>query len=567
MKFSDMPYERPDLSAAISIISTCTQTAQTAQDGESLLAVFQKLGEVFSEINTLRTLASIRHTMDTCDEFYCAENDFFDEQSPILDEYQLQFYRALLSNPYAHILDKQYGILLRQKMELAVKSSDERLIPLQQEENALETAYERLYASAKIPFEGKVLTVAQLGPYKQSRHRSRRHAAMAAEGVFFDSHREELDDIYDKMVQNRSQQAKMLGFDSFTLLGDIRMERIGYQRSDIEICREEVVRDIVPIACKLFDWQAKRIGLDSLKYYDLPLEFIDGNPSPKGTPEEILANGQCMYRELSAETAAFIDFMMKNELFDVLAKPGKAPGGYCTYLREYKSPFIFSNFNATAGDIDVLTHEAGHAFASYLASSKDFPSELFSPGLESCEIHSMSMEFLTGKWHELFFKQDTEKYTLSHAQEAINFMPYGCQVDEFQQEVYERSHLTAEQRCSLWLELDKKYRPWVHYGDLPFYARGGGWQRQLHIYTAPFYYIDYVLAQVVALQFFLASQHNFSDAWEKYLALVQKAGTKTYVELTESAGMKTPFSKGVLKSLSADMYTWLETLPLLKSTS
>ncbi len=562
MKFSDMPYQRPDLHTAIQEIDSLTQQVQQTDEAQTVLKSFQKLQALLETVSTARTLATVRHTMNTKDEFYHVENDFYDVESPILNDHQLKFYRALLASKHSSVLDKHYGMLLRQKIELAVKSSDERLIALQQEENALESSYERLYASAKIPFEGRGLTVAQLGPFKQSRHQSRRHSAMAAEGNFFESHREELDDIYEKMVQNRSNQAKILGFDSFIPLGDIRMERLGYGRKEIEVCREEVARDIVPIAQKLFSRQAQRIGLETLKYYDLPLEFIDGNPSPKGTPEDILENGKRMYRELSPETAEFIDFMMERELFDVLAKPGKAPGGYCTYIEEYKSPFIFSNFNATAGDVDVLTHEAGHAFASYLASSQGLPSELRSPGLESCEIHSMAMEFLTERWHELFFAEDTPKYTLSHAQEAINFLPYGCQVDEFQQEVYGRVHLTAKERCDLWLELDKKYRPWINYADLPFYSRGGGWQRQLHIYTAPFYYIDYVLAQVVALQFFLAARQNFDDTWQRYLSLTQKAGTQTYVQLVQAAGMQTPFSTGVLKSLSNEILAWLKTLPL-----
>ncbi len=562
MKFSDMMYERPNITATLEEIAALTQKVQEARDEKSVLACFEELVHLFGKVGTARTLATIRHTMDTRDAFYSEENDYYDEQSPILADKQLQFYRALLASPYVKALDARYGPLLRQKLELAVKSSDERLISLQQEENALESSYERLYASAKIPFQGKELTVAQLGPFKQSRHRSRRHAAMAAEGSFFDSHREELDDIYDKLVRNRTKQAQTLGFEHFAPLGDIRMERLGYGRAEIEICRNEVVRDIVPTACKLFERQAERIGLDTLKYYDLPLEFVDGNPSPKGTPEQILENGRRMYRELSPETAEFIDFMMENELFDVLAKPGKAPGGYCTYLEGYKSPFIFSNFNATAGDVDVLTHEAGHAFASFLASRQNLPAELRSPGLESCEIHSMSMEFLTERWHKLFFEQDTAKYELSHAQEALNFLPYGCQVDEFQQEVYERAHLTPNQRCELWLELDKKYRPWIHYSDLPFYARGGGWQRQLHIYTAPFYYIDYVLAQVVSLQFFLSARQNFESTWQTYLQLAQKAGTKTYVDLVQEAGMHTPFSKGVLKQVAAETLAFLQALPL-----
>lgn len=557
MKFKDMNYTRPDLVAAAQNIETLALEAQTAQTADALLRAYGAFGALSDEVQTAATVASIHHTVDTNDAFYDKENDYFDENNPQLADKSLAFYRAVLASPHRGALAEKHGDILLQKMELAVKSSDERLIPLQQAENALETRYEKLYASARIPFRGQQLTVAQLGPYKQNTSRATRKEAVEAEGAFFDSHREELDEIYDEMVKNRTEQAKLMGYDSFTPLGHIRMERLGYTRADIEALRSAVAADIVPYDVKLKAQQAKRIGVDALKFYDDPLSFKDGNPMPKGTPGEILAAGQSMYRQLSPETAAFIDFMMENDLFDVLAKPGKAPGGYCTYIPGYKCPFIFSNFNGTAGDVDVLTHEAGHAFAAYVAAAQDLPPELRSPGLESCEIHSMSMEFLTGDYHHLFFKEDTAKYELSHAEDTLFFLPYGCQVDEFQQTVYDEPNLTPAQRNELWLELERKYRPWNDFETLPFYARGAGWQRQLHIYEVPFYYIDYVLAQCVALDFFLAHNANKADAWQRYLALVQKAGTQSYTGLVGAAGFAVPFAPGALAEVGRRTFEWL----------
>ncbi|MDL2253522.1 M3 family oligoendopeptidase [Ruminococcaceae bacterium OttesenSCG-928-I18] len=558
MKFEEMPYTRPDIAAAAKALEKLAADAKRAKSGGELLQVFEAAGRLQDEIGTAGTLASVRHTVDTRDAYYSAENDYFDEQIPLFSDRVLSLYRALLASPHRAALDEAHGPILGQKLEVAVKSSDEKLIPLQQEENALETEYEKLYASARIPFQGRELTVAQLGPYKQHIDRATRKEAFEAEGGFFDEHREKLDELYDKMVKNRTEQARLMGFDTFTPLGDIRMERLGYTRKEIVACREEVALGIVPVAQTLYERQARRIGVPDFAFYDVPLAFKDGNPTPKGSPEEILAAGQKMYRALSKETAEFIDFMMERGLFDVLAKPGKAPGGYCTYIAGYKSPFIFSNFNGTAGDVDVLTHEAGHAFAAYLASGRDLPGELRSPGLESCEIHSMSMEFLTGEYHGLFFKEDTPKYELSHAEDTLTFLPYGCQVDEFQHLVYDQPGLSPQQRCELWLDLEKKYRPWNDFADLPFYSRGAGWQRQLHIYTSPFYYIDYVLAQAVALQFFLASQRDFEDAWQRYLRLTQKAGTEDYTGLVASAGLRTPFEPGVMRQVGQEMLHWLE---------
>ncbi|MDL2219454.1 M3 family oligoendopeptidase [Ruminococcaceae bacterium OttesenSCG-928-O06] len=560
MKFSDIPYARPNLAETETALRALAQKAAGAEDGQALMDLYAQYAALSDETATLSTVASIRHTVDTRDEFYDKENDYFDEQGPVVGEASLAFYRALLASPHKAALEKAYGSIFLEKLALAVQGSDERLVTLQQEENALTTLYEKLYAAARIPFMGKELTVAQIGPYKQNLDRAVRKQAFEAEGGFFDANREELDGIFSRLVRNRTQQAKLLGHQSFTPLGDIRMERLGYTRQDIKACRDAVVKGIVPVVQKLKENQAKRIGLaaEDFRFWDDPVSFATGNPTPKGTPEEILAAGQKMYRALAPETAGFIDFMMEGDLFDVLAKPGKAPGGYCTYIPGYKSPFIFSNFNGTAGDVDVLTHEAGHAFAAYLSAQKQgLPIELRSPGLESCEIHSMAMEFLTAKYHDLFFKQDTAKYAVAHTEDALFFLPYGCQVDEFQETVYDAPHLTDAQRNELWLELERKYRPWNRFEDLPFYARGAGWQRQMHIYVSPFYYIDYVLAQAVALELFLANQQDEADAWQRYLALTEKAGSETYTGLVHAAGLQTPFEEGAMKRVGAGVAAWL----------
>ena len=265
-----------------------------------------------------------------------------------------------------------------------------------------------------------------------------------------------------------------------------------------------------------------------------------------------------MYHELSSETAEFIDFMQDNELFDVLSRPGKANGGYMTILPTYKAPFIFANWNDTAGDVDVLTHEAGHAFEGYLAArDESIPEDLKCPSMESAEIHSMSMEFLTAPWHHLLFGKDTPKYALTHAEESLIFLSYGCEVDEFQHIMYQHPNLTPDQRNDVWLKLEHKYRPWIDFDGLPFYGRGAGWQRQLHIYECPFYYIDYCLSTMAALQFFLLNEADHADAWQRYLRLCRKGGTASYTELCQTAGLKTPFEEGSVKAIAQPVAQWI----------
>lgn len=299
------------------------------------------------------------------------------------------------------------------------------------------------------------------------------------------------------------------------------------------------------------------MGVDDFCFYDDLFTYREGNAKPHGTSDDILAAGRKMYHEMSPETAEFIDFLYDNELFDVLSKKGKAPGGYCTSIPLYRAPFIFSNFNGTSGDVDVLTHEAGHAFAGYRARNFELM-EQTSPSAEACEVHSMSMEFLTWPWLTLFYGEDTGRARFAHLEDALVFIPYGTMVDDFQHQIYANPSMTAAERDALWLSLEHEYRPYIRFADIPFYSAGAGWQRQLHIYECPFYYIDYCLAQTVAFEIWAESQQDYAAAWSRYLRFVEQGGKQTFVELCKTAGVTTPFEDGCLKRITETVVAWLE---------
>lgn len=558
MKFSEMPYSRPDMEMLATATTETLAAMKAAPDAAGQIAAYDAFEKKIQTAGTMQQIAYIRHTINTKDEFYNAENDYMDEIGPKLQELTHQVNTALLESPYRAELEKHYGALMFKNLEIAARSFSPAIVELMQEENKLVSEYQNLYASATVEFDGKTMPLPLLGPYKQDPDRAVRKAAYEADAKFFDSHREELDTLYDKLVKVRDAQAKKMGLPNYIPLGYDRMGRNCYTAKDVAAFRDQIAEDMVPIVAKVKEAQRRRIGVEKLAFYDEPISFADGNAVPEGTPDEILAAGKKMYQELSPETAEFIDFMFDNELFDVLSRDGKAPGGYCTEIADYKSPFIFSNFNATAGDVDVLTHEAGHAFESYRAFQQELPSLLHSPTIEACECHSMSMEFLTAPWHHLFFGKQTEKYELGHCEDALVFIPYGCMVDEFQHKVYENPEMTPEERNELWLSLEKKYRPWIDFDNLPFYSRGGGWQRQLHIYEVPLYYIDYCMAQTVAFQFWNLSRENYAEAWKRYMTFVDKAGTQTFAELVESAGLKVPYHAGCIKEIGESISKWLE---------
>ena len=560
MKFNEMTYTRPDIDALLARCRELAAKAAAAPDGDALVRLYYEQSEAFAEYNTAANLANIHYTCDTRDAYWKAEQDFFDANGPAVTNASVEISRAFLANPHVDALTEKFGTTCVAGMKNAVLSMDDRTVELQQQFNALVSRYQQIYGGALVELDGKQLTIPQLGPYKEDLTPAVRRAAYEAEAGYFDAHRAELDELYGQIVQNLNAQARVMGYHDYSELSYVRMNRIGYGPEEIRKFRDQVANDVVPQLQKVMALRAKRTGIAHPAFTDLPILFRDGNPKPIPGYKARMDAARTMYHELSPETAEFIDFMQDNELFDVESRPGKMSGGYMTSLPSYKAPFIFANWNDTSGDVDVLTHECGHAFEGYVAERDPaIPADLECPGMESAEIHSMAMEFLTAPWHHLLFGRDTDKYALLHAEDSFVFLAYGCEVDEFQHIMYQNPDLTPDERNAEWLKLEKKYRPWIDFADLPFYGRGAGWQRQLHIYECPFYYIDYCLSTMAALQFFLLSLTDHKDACERYLRLVRRAGTASYTELLETAGLKVPFEEGSIKGIAQQMTDWLET--------
>lgn len=560
MKFSQMPYERPDLEGLKTQLAGLTERLKTAGGYEEARAVFLEREQAGRHLSTLVNLASIRHSIDTRDEFYDGEMKFWNAALPELQAYEQAWTKAMLESPYREEFSREYGDLMFVNAEIALKTFSPEIIPQLQRENDLTQEYEKLLASAQIPFEGKVYTLSQLSPFKNDPDDARRLAAWKAEGQWYKDNQEKLDDLYDQLVHLRDEMGKALGYEGYTTLGYYRMGRNCYTKEDVEKFRAAVVKYLVPVADQVYREQAKRLGKDyPMSFADNQLEFRSGNPKPQGTPDEILAQGKKFYDELSPETSEFFNTMLEGELLDVLSTEGKQSGGYCTSIADYEVPFIFANFNGTQHDVEVVTHEAGHAFAAW-TNRQRVPMEYVWPSMEGCEVHSMSMEFFAEPWAEGFFGPDAKKFLYSHLSGALTFIPYGTMVDHFQHEVYARPDMTPAQRHAVWKELLGIYMPWMLLdGDIPFYSEGQGWQRQHHIYSSPFYYIDYCLAQTVSLQFWAMIQKDRKDAWDHYMAYTRQGGSRTFTELLANAGLRSPFDGDCLRDVCAAASAWLET--------
>ena len=559
MKFSEMEYRRPDLPTVEKDFNELLNRFQSAQSADEQEDILAKVNELKNDFQTYASIASVRNSIDTTNQFYETEQAFFDGNEPVMKDLNIKFYKALGSSKFKAELEKRFGHQLFRLADVSVKTFDPSIIDDLKEENKLGTEYTKLVASAEVEFRGNKLNLTALDAFQESTDRETRKEAFNAKWKFFSQHEAKFDEIYDKLVKVRTKIAQKLGYKNFVELAYFRMSRTDYDAQKVAVYRDQVLKHVVPLAAKLRERQKDRIGVDSLKLYDWSHNFNSGNPTPIGTPEEIVANGQKMYSELSNETKEFFDFMVNNDLMDLVNRKGKAAGGYCTMFNKFKAPFIFANFNGTLGDVDVLTHEAGHAFQCYQSRGFEVEEYVF-PTMEACEIHSMSMEHLTYPWMKLFFGNDTEKYKFVHLSSNILFLPYGVAVDEFQHIIYENPDLTPAERKKVWLDMEKKYRPWVDYDGVDYLERGGFWQRQAHIYRSPFYYIDYCLAQLCALQFWRKSEKDFIATWQDYLTLCKAGGSKSFLELVELAKLQSPFDANAFGPLFHELETYLDSV-------
>ncbi|MDR2464737.1 MAG: M3 family oligoendopeptidase [Streptococcaceae bacterium] len=556
--FEEFTYNRPDVEGVLASLQEIQDIFQTTTDEFVAEEAFLKLENISRELDTYSNIAYIKFSVEMEDPFNKAEKDFWNEASPVFGNAFSKVQEALLSSKVVDALKEKYPEMYFKLATYQIKLADERLIPLQIEENKLSMAYEELIGSAQISFDGGIHTLPEMGKYSTNVDRVVRKSAQLATTKFFTDHEEEFDQIYQDLVKNRTEQAKILGFKNYTEMSYFVRQRIGYGQKDVENYRRQILETVVPLSVKMRKRQEDLVGIHPLQSYDLEYAFPDGNASPFGTTEEKVSAAKNMYRELSVETGEFFDNMVEHHLLDLESKKGKQSGGYCTSILNERAPFIFANFNGTSDDIDVLTHEAGHAFQVWSSMDVPLASALVWPTIEAAEIFSMSMEFITWPWMENFFGNQTEKYKYTHLLRGVHFLPYGVLVDHFQHEVYENPDWTPKDRKDAWRRLEKMYLPEVRYDDNADLERGIFWYKQGHIFEAPFYYIDYTLAQIVAFQnwkkFIVDKNPN---AWADYHRVAKFGGTKDFTELVNQMHLRSPFETGALEETIQAIETYL----------
>ena len=546
--FQNIEYKRPDFAKAKQFYEALNTRLSAAKTYEEVRACIFEEEEYSSTLNTMGTIATIRQTLDTSDAFYEAEVNYFDKNFPEAMPYMQAFNAALLESPFAKEIDEEFGPQFLKNIKLGFDSFSEKNIALMQEESELVNRYQKLTASCKIAFDGQEHNLYGILKYFSDPDRSVRKDAAQKYAEFFESNDKELGEIFDRLVKIRHQMGVNMGFQNFIPLGYIQQRRLDYDENDVAAFRRQVLEEIVPFCSELYAAQAKRIDVDKVRYYDEQLIFLDGNAVPIGDRAYLVEQARIMYHDLSKETGEFIDFMIEHELMDLDNKPNKAATGYMTILWDYKAPFVYSCFNGTTGDVDVLTHEMGHAFAGYMAMRTQPLQAFWMEPTDIAEIHSMSMEQFAYPYAELFFGDKADKYRFQHLQEALTFIPFGVAVDEFQHIVYANPDMTPDERTSAWRELEKKYMPWRDYGEEnAFFNRGGLWYHKLHIYHYPFYYINYTLTAMGAMEFKKKQAENKAACWQDYMTLCKVGGSLGYLATLRAANLANPFAEGGVK--------------------
>jgi oligoendopeptidase F len=370
-----------------------------------------------------------------------------------------------------------------------------------------------------------------------------------------------IDGIYDELVKLRAQTATNAGYPNFRDFQHDRLQRFDYTPAHCATFHDAVERTCVPLARRMHERRAKALGLSSLRPWDLKVDVKGRNPlRPFENADQMVERTSKVYHRMDGELAAMFDSMRGGGCLDLDSRKGKAPGGYQYQRQLSRKPFIFMNAAGMHRDLTTMVHEAGHAFHSLL--SKDDPILAYrgSP-MEFAEVASMSQELLTLPYLEEFFsKGDAERARRELLEGVIAMLPWIAQIDAFQHWVYLHPNHTRAERTKAWLDLDARFGGLVDWTGLEA-NRASMWQRQLHLFGLPFYYIEYGIAQLGALQLWLASRKSEAGAIAAYKKALTLGGSRPLPELFEAAGLRFDFGPKTVQELMDAVGAELDRLP------
>lgn len=545
IKFKEFPYERLDYQDLAERFVHHTKKLESATTlGEAYLQIIETdyLEKVFV---SYATLSEAGNTNNSYDKFYLEEEAFFNKIKPEFSLLMQKRNDAILESPFREGLKKLIGNEFFGSADMKKCTVSKEVLRLMEAENELSQEYSTIRSRLSIEVDGKTLTMPEINKLGQSADReTRRKYAVLGERAMMEQV-PEFDRIYDEMMKIRTEIAHKTGFDSYADYCLHKFGRTSYGREELLVFADNVKKYIVPVVSKLIEEQAKRLGHE-VKNYDESTLFPDRQVT---VTKELLPSFKKIFTKLSPETKVFFDELYEREFFDLDLREGKTNGAYSNYLPLCNMPYIFETYNATEGAVETFAHECGHGLNSYMHRGEP-ASGVCVQSADICETHSMSMEFFVWKNIDEIITEDVDKYKYRQLKDSLAFIPYGTAIDVFQTRVYDNPDMTPEERRLTWKELEEEFIPWRKYEEGLFYSQGRAWQNQIHVMKWPFYYIDYVLAQVCALQFWVLDEKDHEKAWEAYIRLIKDSGRYSFTEIIKRAGLSTPFEDGILKKIS-----------------
>lgn len=558
MNFNEIKYERPNIEEFKTIVLNKLAQFESIESFEEQCRIIDDINKLRNKILTMLTIAQIRNFTDMTNTVYIEEQKYTDENWPIYEMVVSKYYSTLLNSKNKNLIENKYGSQLLEIAYVNTKTVNEEVINDLELENKLISKYIKVLATSKTEFMGEEKNISQLHVFLNSLGRNVRKEASEKKYQLMNQNEKEIDSIFSDLVKVRTRIAKDLGYTSFVELGYARLSRVGYGQEEIRKFRDMIRTYIVPLSTQLRENQRKRINVDVLHYYDESLRFIDGNATPKGDEKWIVNRFKNIFKTLSNETGEAFDFMESKSLLNLTTEKGKARGAFATYLCDYKSPYIFANLNGTGNDVKVLSHEFGHAFQMYVYNKSNELPEYILPTKEACEITSISMEYLVWPGLDSLLDNDSEKYKYAQLEDSILTLPYRACIDDFQHFVYNNPDANPSEWKRKWKELEEVYMPDKTYSGNEYLERGNFWQIQSHLFKFPFYYIDYALAQICALQIWAISQTDENEAWSIYMELCKKGGSQSFLAMLESTTISSPFEENAFKQVINQLSTWFE---------
>lgn len=548
--FKDLVYECPDFDALSKEIENITTKVKNATSYAEIRESIFEIETMKEDISMAYNLAFIRNFQDPTDEYYVNEVQKVSEGVTLADFNGLN--RALLESPFAKDIDNEYGeaYLDKVRIDLKVHGKGKELMV---EEQMLIAKYQQLKATLKYEFDGKELSEAELKKYYDSTDREVRRNAKTVFYKVHLEHRDEFEDILNKLIKVRIEIAKANEFDSYLDYMNLEKGRKGYGEKELNAFCEEVKKDLVPFYSVLYKAQAKRIGVPKLASYDYNIVFPDGNPEPAGDSTYLLNAAKEMYHDLSKESGEFIDFMLKHELIDVEASSKKiANMGFCTHIEKYKIPFVFGNCNRTLWDVVVLTHEVGHAFQGYLSMKKQKLIDYYDGGNDIAEVPSKTMEQFAYPYAEKFFGKDADKFRFLHLFEALIEIGSYSSLNEFENYLYSNSEASTKERALEYNRIKKLYDPELDNSEFTEYIEAGcDLYGNMAIYMFPKYVISYALSAMGAMEFKKKMIEDKESGWNDYMALCEAGGSLSYPELLKVANISMPYKEGAVVGATA----------------